>query len=132
MQAFARNGSFYAPAYLHLLKEQQSGVEYPAQDPHSSEQRKTRTGKLKALWDDKFIDEFNKERTWLLKKLEADASEGDRRLAEQINENVNVDDGIECGCCFSNYPFVCLEFTPGGCNHTKNLLILIGQTDPMP
>lgn len=59
------------------------------------------TGKGKAKHD----AYFDQERQWLLLKLQGDVVEID---AEELDEEEYEDngDGIECGCCFSNYPFV--------------------------
>ena len=56
--------------------------------------------------------EFDRERLWLMEKLEADVVKEDEALAEQLNEQEyeETGDGIECGCCFATYPFVSRAF----------------------
>ena len=44
--------------------------------------------------------EYDKERAWLLRKLQEDSAFG---LEEEEGE------GFECGCCFTEYPFVSLS-----------------------
>lgn len=88
----------YAPTYLYLLRQ---GADIASGVPGSPQR-----GKRKRKINSKaFIteQEFMKEHTWLVKYMQSRNSttvsgsnpqvEGDRR------------DEIECGCCFSNYPF---------------------------
>lgn len=53
---------------------------------------------------EKFDTEFDQERAWILEQI----AKKDLELAEAINEEEYEDSGggIECGCCFSTYPFV--------------------------
>ncbi|KAI6141308.1 hypothetical protein BKA82DRAFT_4204623 [Pisolithus tinctorius] len=50
---------------------------------------------------------FENEREWVRKKVTQVAVSRDEALAEEINEQEyqETEDGIECGCCFSLYPF---------------------------
>ena len=48
--------------------------------------------------------EFDRERDWLLEKLQLEAIASTQPVMEDSGECL---DGIECGCCFSDYPFVC-------------------------
>lgn len=73
--------------------------------PYNAKSKPSRmTGKGKAKQD----PEFDKEREWLLLKLQGDATANDVQVAEEMNEQEYEEcgDGIECGCCFSTYPFV--------------------------
>ncbi|KAH7929949.1 hypothetical protein BV22DRAFT_1028918 [Leucogyrophana mollusca] len=93
------NNGFYAPAYFHLVEDQKK---VPL--PYKTKTAPSRTtGKGKAKHD----PEFESEREWLVLKLQEDAAPNDAVLAEQMNEQEYKDtgDGIECGCCFSSYPF---------------------------
>ncbi|KAI0055178.1 hypothetical protein BV25DRAFT_284450 [Artomyces pyxidatus] len=100
---------FYAPTHLFLLKEKNDIVQpYIPEDIEAQLRRPSakakKKGKAKMTVED---DDFTKERKWLLEKLKNDAAERDAKLAEQMNEAEYEDtgDGIECGCCFSTYPF---------------------------
>ncbi|KAI6027044.1 hypothetical protein EDC04DRAFT_175483 [Pisolithus marmoratus] len=50
---------------------------------------------------------FENEREWVRKKVAEVAVSRDEALAEEINdqEYQETGEGIECGCCFSSYPF---------------------------
>lgn len=80
--------------------------------------RPSAKGKTRALED----AEFTKEREW----VKGESEKQDHEVAEKINEEEYAEngDGIECGCCFSNVPFVsrfsscCLQLT-GRLNRTK-------------
>jgi TRIAD3 protein (E3 ubiquitin-protein ligase RNF216) len=101
---FTANNGLYAPTYLFLVNERkQSKLPYAIKSTASRV-----PGKGKARND----PEFDKEKQWLLLKLQEDATENDAQVAEEANEQEYADcgDGIECGCCFSNYPFVRLFF----------------------
>jgi E3 ubiquitin-protein ligase RNF216 len=53
--------------------------------------------------------EFEKERAWVIKKLQEDAAAG--------LDNEEDGDGFECGCCFTTYPFVsCFVCPPSRTN----------------
>lgn len=47
-------------------------------------------------------------------KLQGDVEMADAQVAEKMNNQEYEDcgDGIECGCCFSTYPFVSYIITP--------------------
>ena len=67
-------------------------------------------GKEKALSHND--EEFEEERAWVVAKAQEDAEHADAALAEKLNEQEYEEsgDGIECGCCFSTYPFVRTAF----------------------
>ena len=52
--------------------------------------------------------EFEKERAWLIRKLQEEVAAGMDNTMEDEGE------GFECGCCFSSYPFVRLSFRHPG------------------
>ncbi|THH12108.1 hypothetical protein EW146_g7819 [Bondarzewia mesenterica] len=125
----AVNNNLYAPTHLCLLKERQSGsgkLPYVPQDPAARTRRVNakKKGKRKAALHDA---EFAQERIWLLTKLARDALEivkgpadvenaqapaevenaqapAEASTSAQVFED-DVADGIECGCCFTEYPF---------------------------
>lgn len=102
-RVFNREGTLYVPTYFSLDAEQKSGkLSYKPK----STTRTSNKGKGKEVL--KTDAEFEREREWLLAKLEADAVDKDAALAEKLNEKEyeETGDGIECGCCFSTYPFV--------------------------
>lgn len=63
------------------------------------------SGKHRQITD----EEFEKERAWLVARLEATPL-ADKPGAET---GMGEEDGdIECGCCFSTSPFVCFQAVP--------------------
>ncbi|KAJ7509982.1 hypothetical protein B0H11DRAFT_1957067 [Mycena galericulata] len=88
--------SFYAPTYLFLAEEKRSGI--LPYIPKTVPSRAPAKGKRKALHD----SEFEKEREWISSRAPED---GTSVTAHDEEEYVDSGDGIECGCCFSNYPF---------------------------
>jgi hypothetical protein len=48
-------------------------------------------------------EEFLKEHTWLVQKLENNHGSP---VPDFTSEHLREEEGIECGCCFSTYPFV--------------------------
>ncbi|KAF8831462.1 hypothetical protein HHX47_DHR1000431 [Lentinula edodes] len=96
------NKSLYAPAHLYLREEQQRGPPF-AYVPKKTLYKPSSKGKHRALED----AEFEQERAWLLEKLKGDDVKMDGAVAERVNqqEYEECGDGIECGCCFTTYPF---------------------------
>ena len=94
---------FYAPTYLLLAEELKK-------EPLPFKLKSTNSvvGKGKARQD----PEFDKEREWVLLKVAELATERDAAFAASVNEQEyeTNGEGIECGCCFSEYPFVCAWF----------------------
>lgn len=90
---------FYAPTYLLLAEELKK-------EPLPFKLKSTNSvvSKGKARQD----PEFDKEREWVLLRLTELAAERDAALAASAHEQECLDngEGIECGCCFSEYPFV--------------------------
>lgn len=96
---FLANNGLYAPTYL-FLKEEQTQKPLPY---HTKSAPSRMTGKGKAKQD----LEFDKEREWLLLKMQGDVALEDKIMDETDEQgHENCDDGIECGCCFSSNPFV--------------------------
>lgn len=109
---FLEYNSLYAPTFL-ALRQQQGGIaSHPVGDdakagqgtPKRSSSRKKGKGKEVQRSD----GEFEAERAWLVRKLqEDDAASGGSPASE---DDVGDGEGFECGCCFTEYPFVSLYF----------------------
>jgi hypothetical protein len=100
-QRLAGNNMLYAPSYLAL--EADSKLQRP---PFSRKQNPYRPkGKGAAIPLD---PELEKEIAWIQEKLQEDKLREDGAVAEKLNEEEYElnGDGIECGCCFTDYPFV--------------------------
>ncbi|TRM63521.1 hypothetical protein BD626DRAFT_494567 [Schizophyllum amplum] len=89
----------YAPTYFVLADEAKS-----ARPPYTRKQVPYRTKGKTTLRVD---DDFELEREFVLRKLQEADTQKDAALAEQLVEQEYEDsgDGIECGCCFTAYPF---------------------------
>ncbi|KIJ11696.1 hypothetical protein PAXINDRAFT_84162 [Paxillus involutus ATCC 200175] len=90
---------FYAPTYFLLSEElKRDHLPFKLKSTNS-----VISGKGKSRQD----LEFNKEREWVLLKAQELATGKDAALADELNEEEYEDngEGIECGCCFSSYPF---------------------------
>ncbi|KAJ7109483.1 hypothetical protein C8R44DRAFT_635668 [Mycena epipterygia] len=85
--------SLYAPSHIFLAEEKRRGGVLPYV-PKTIPSRAIAKGKRKALHD----PEFEKEREWI-------ASRAYEEQADVEEEYIDEGDGIECGCCFSTYPF---------------------------
>ncbi|KAJ3937045.1 MAG: hypothetical protein NXY57DRAFT_982937 [Lentinula lateritia] len=96
------NKSLYVPAHLYLREEQQRGPPF-TYVPKKTLYKPSSKGKHRALED----AEFDQERAWLLEKLRGDDVKMDGAVAERVNqqEYEECGDGIECGCCFTTFPF---------------------------
>ena len=88
---------FYAPTYL-LLSEELSRDHLPFKLKLTN----SVVSKGKVRED----PEFDKEREWVLLRVAELASERAAALAAKEQEYEDNGEGIECGCCFSDYPFV--------------------------
>ncbi|KAJ7449917.1 hypothetical protein FB451DRAFT_1052540 [Mycena latifolia] len=88
--------SLYAPTHISLAEEKRRGGVLPYV-PKTIPSRAAAKGKRKALHD----PEFEKEREWIISRSQEENVDVD---VEEENADCG-DDGIECGCCFSNYPF---------------------------
>ncbi|KAK0499446.1 hypothetical protein EDD18DRAFT_852256 [Armillaria luteobubalina] len=87
-------GGFYAPTYLHIVREQKRGAKLD----YIPKKMLTRPRPVKGKGRAKVDAEFEREKTWLSRQ---DVKE----KAAVIEEEVPEGEGIECGCCFSEYPF---------------------------
>jgi TRIAD3 protein (E3 ubiquitin-protein ligase RNF216) len=88
--------SLYAPTHMFLAEEKSRHGVLPY-TPKTIPSRPAK-GKRKALHD----AEFEKEREWIISQVGEDPKK-DEANAENSSD---CEDGIECGCCFSNYSFV--------------------------
>lgn len=88
-------GGFYAPTYLHIVREQKRGAKLD----YIPKKMLTRPAKGKGRA--KADPEFEREKAWLSRQDE-------KEKAVVTEEEVPEGEGIECGCCFSEYPFVCI------------------------
>ncbi|KAG7447786.1 uncharacterized protein BT62DRAFT_930827 [Guyanagaster necrorhizus] len=89
---FREKGSFYAPTYLHIVREKKRGAKLD----YIPKKTLTRRGKGKERAE---VDaEFEREKAW----LDGHDEEGKTVFPE---EEAPEGEGFECGCCFSEYPF---------------------------
>ena len=92
----------YAPTYLYLLRQ--------GADPASAVPCSPQHGRVKRKINSKAFlaeQEFMKEHTWLVKYMEPHDSTTVLRSTPKVEGDGR--DEIECGCCFTNYPFVSLS-----------------------
>ncbi|KAK0190321.1 hypothetical protein F5146DRAFT_1043758 [Armillaria mellea] len=87
-------GGFYAPTYLHIVREQKRGGKLDYIPKKILTRPTTRKGKGRAKAD----PEFEREKAWLSRQDE-------KEKAVVSEEEIPEGEGIECGCCFSEYPF---------------------------
>ena len=124
--------NLYAPTYLYLQKERRGAkLPYVPELPKNRKRRVSakKKGKRKAALHDA---EFLRERTWLLAKLAQDAANIGKEPAVEgtsAQEIVEEVDGIECGCCFTEYPFVSSSL--GRFLQQRISDVFSGQDDPM-
>ncbi|KAI0632604.1 hypothetical protein C8Q77DRAFT_1118443 [Trametes polyzona] len=91
-----QHSMLYAPTYL-ALRDQRS-LNPP---PYKAISRPRPKGKGKGvqLHDAVFV----RERRWLMEKLEEEEAKKAAEVAEELK--LQEEGGIECGCCFTEYPF---------------------------
>jgi hypothetical protein len=87
----------YAPAYLYLLQHGSSPISLLPVAPNPGKRRR----KARKLSNDE--EEFMKEHTWLVQKLEIRQGSP---VPDLTSEHLEEGEGVECGCCFMTYPFV--------------------------
>lgn len=96
-QTFKEQNSLYAPTYLALKKARE---QLPL--PYKSMARPRNKGKgKKVLQHD---EELAKEMQWIQDELDDEEAQHAAEVAEELR--LQEEGGIECGCCFSEYPFV--------------------------
>ncbi|KAH9856068.1 hypothetical protein C2E23DRAFT_809859 [Lenzites betulinus] len=95
-EIWTQNHMFYAPTFLALREHR---TLQPL--PYKPMSRPRPKGKGKAV--DHLDEEFERELRWVQEKLEEDDTKKAAELAEE--RRLQEEGGIECGCCFSEYPF---------------------------
>lgn len=105
MSAF---GGFYGPTYFFLKDQEGQNQELldlnqAVNLPYTRRVtpfQPSKKGKKREIQD----PELEREHAWVLEEL----ARRDQQIAEKVNEEEYevCGDGIECGCCFSEYPFV--------------------------
>jgi hypothetical protein len=88
----------YAPTYLYLLQHGATPTSVSPVAP-SLGKRKGKAGSKPALDEEEFL----KEHTWLVQKLE---NRQGSPVPDLTPEDLRDGEGIECGCCFTTYSFV--------------------------
>jgi hypothetical protein len=90
--------NYYAPAYLYLLQHGASPISVLPVAPNLGKKRSK--ARSKSSNDE---EEFMKEHTWLVQKLETRQGSP---VPDLTSEHLEEGEGVECGCCFMTYPFV--------------------------
>ena len=88
----------YAPAFLYLLQHGASPISGLPVAPNLGK-RKSKA-RSKSFNEE---EEFMKEHTWLVQKLETRQGSS---VADLTSDHLEEGEGVECGCCFMSYPFV--------------------------
>ncbi|EMD32740.1 hypothetical protein CERSUDRAFT_99118 [Gelatoporia subvermispora B] len=95
----AQNNFLYAPTHLELLAQSQQ-----AKLPYKPKGRRPAKGKGKGVVH--HDAELEKEREWLrLKLLESEPGPSQSSSDTSGVSGADAESGIECGCCFTDYPF---------------------------
>jgi hypothetical protein len=90
--------SRYASAYFYLLQHGASPISVLPVAPNPGKRKRKARGK-----PSRDEEEFMKEHTWLVQKLETRQGSP---VPDLISEHLEEGEGVECGCCFTTYPFV--------------------------
>ncbi|KAG9099890.1 hypothetical protein FRC06_004730 [Ceratobasidium sp. 370] len=97
-KVFFKHGTLYAPAYFTLRSDLEAGNKFTVKK--TLNRSESSRGKRKALQENK---EFERERKWLLQFLE---DEQVKKAEEaELAECERNGTGVECGCCFGDFPF---------------------------
>ncbi|CUA76570.1 ubiquitin-conjugating enzyme E2 G2 [Rhizoctonia solani] len=91
VKKFYDKKSLYAPTYIALKEDLKDGTKFVAKK--STKRTEKSRGKAKAPPQS---EDFEMERIWLLQYLD------ERAELEECEQNGT---GLECGCCFGDYPF---------------------------
>ncbi|QRV85512.1 TRIAD3 [Ceratobasidium sp. AG-Ba] len=90
--------SLYAPSYFALRADLEAGNKFITKKTTSRSE--SSRGKRKALAENK---DFDMERRWLLEHLEEEAIK--KAEEAELAECEKNGTGVECGCCFGDFPF---------------------------
>ncbi|KAG8743746.1 hypothetical protein FRC10_011466 [Ceratobasidium sp. 414] len=97
-KVFFKHGTLYAPAYFTLRSDLETGNKFIVKK--TANRSESSRGKRKALPENK---EFERERKWLLQFLEDEqAKKAEEAELAECEQNGT---GVECGCCFGDFPF---------------------------
>lgn len=99
LESLSLHSGHYAPTYLYLLQSGATPTSAVPVTPILGKRKGKGTGNKSSL-DEK---EFVKEHAWLVQKLE---SHRGSPAPDSTTQDVEEGEEIECGCCFSSYPFV--------------------------
>ncbi|KAI0031734.1 hypothetical protein K488DRAFT_33878, partial [Vararia minispora EC-137] len=94
--SFGAHNMLYVPTFLYLEQQKASGSAPVRTGTHQASGRKKK-GKASSNHV-----EFMLEHAWMLEKRKFEAEAQDAELAQELEDE---DSGIECGCCFTTYPF---------------------------
>jgi E3 ubiquitin-protein ligase RNF216 len=98
LEALSLHQGHYSPAYLYLLQHGLIPTSVVPASPKVGKRRRKANGKSSLNEED-----LVKEHIWLVGELENRRSAPVSDPMPQLEEEAG---GIECGCCFSSFPFV--------------------------
>lgn len=100
-ETFSMLENHYAPAYLYLLQHGASPISVLPVAPNPGKGKGRGQARGKPSHDD---EEFMKEHTWLVQTLQTRQGSPVPDLTSS-SEHLEEGEGVECGCCFTTYPF---------------------------
>jgi E3 ubiquitin-protein ligase RNF216 len=102
LEALSLHEGHYAPTYLHLLQHGATPTSVVPVAPKAGKRRRKANGKSSLNEEDLVTEHI-----WLVEELENRRNASVLDPLPQAEEEEGGD--IECGCCFSSYPFVCFS-----------------------
>ncbi|KAL1757518.1 hypothetical protein FB107DRAFT_209062 [Schizophyllum commune] len=120
---FNRCHFLYAPAYLALAEEAKQ-----PNPPYTRKSNPYRPGKGKT--PERFDADFEQERAFILRIRREEQQKRDAELAEELIEKQAEESGevIECGCCFTSYPFFKMIQCPDAHLFCKDCMLSYAET----
>ncbi|KAL1735070.1 hypothetical protein EV714DRAFT_201568 [Schizophyllum commune] len=120
---FNRCHFLYAPAYLALAEEAKQ-----PNPPYTRKSNPYRPGKGKT--PERFDADFEQERAFILRIRREEQQKRDAELAEELIEKQAEESGevIECGCCFTSYPFFKMIQCPDAHLFCKECMLSYAET----